>query len=282
MKGTDLNKRVNNYKLSGIKSEASISHSDVIRSEVGLLCQGKSEYEGIEDFRGGEPFFGKAMRVKRTPSSATLRQRLDQLAEMEEAAELLSVLKEESAAMLRYHRVELTPTLGKRLAVDLDVSPFDNSKSSKEGVGRTYKGYDGYAPMFAYLGQEGYQINTELRPGKQHCQKETPAFLKETLRLSRRITDRALLVRMDSGNDALDNIVILHYAEGVDYIVKRNLRRESKLSWWERAKKEAAIQQPRAGKKVYRGNTILTKGVTQEDKTVILNIVVSTRCLNER
>ncbi len=53
LKGTDLNKRVNNYKLSGIKSEASISHSDVIRSEVGLLCQGKSEYEGIEDFRGG-------------------------------------------------------------------------------------------------------------------------------------------------------------------------------------------------------------------------------------
>ena len=33
--------------------------------------------------------------------------------------------------------------------VDIDVTPMDNSKSKKEGVSRTYKGFDGYAPMMA-------------------------------------------------------------------------------------------------------------------------------------
>ena len=40
---------------------------------------------------------------------------------------------------------------------------MDNSNSNKEGVSRTYKGFDGYAPMMAYIGTEGYAINFELR-----------------------------------------------------------------------------------------------------------------------
>ena len=40
--------------------------------------------------------------------------------------------------------------------VDIDVSPFDNSGSHKAGVSRTYKNFDGYAPIFAYIGTEGY------------------------------------------------------------------------------------------------------------------------------
>lgn len=58
----------------------------------------------------------------------------------------------------------------------MDVTPFDNSKTKKEGVSRTYKGFDGYAPIMAYLGTEGYLINAKLREGKQHCQCDTPAF----------------------------------------------------------------------------------------------------------
>ena len=47
--------------------------------------------------------------------------------------------------------------------VDIDVTPFDNSKTRKEGVSRTYKGYDGYAPIMAYIGTEGYLVNAQLR-----------------------------------------------------------------------------------------------------------------------
>ncbi len=33
-------------------------------------------------------------------------------------------------------------------ALDMDVFPMDNSQTSKEGVSYTYKGYDGYAPIW--------------------------------------------------------------------------------------------------------------------------------------
>jgi len=44
------------------------------------------------------------------------------------------------------------------IPVDIDVSPFDNSGSKKEGVSFTYKKMDGYAPIFAYIGTEGYLL----------------------------------------------------------------------------------------------------------------------------
>ena len=69
--------------------------------------------------------------------------------------------------------------------LDADVTPFDNSNTRKEGVSRTYKGHDGYAPMAAYLGREGYCLEFELREGKQHCQRGTPAFLSRVLSRAR-------------------------------------------------------------------------------------------------
>ena len=277
LKSTHLNKKVNQFRLPTIIGTPDIKHSDVIRSYVGLLCQGKHAFAAIEDFRGEEPFFGLALGIKQVPSSATLRQRLNQLGQMEPAAEFLKRIKEENAHMLTHHQAPLTPTLEKRIPLDLDVAPFDNSNTKKEGVGRTYKGYDGYAPMFAYLGEEGYWVNAELRPGTQHCQNGTPAFLQEAIQLARLITDETLLVRMDSGNDALDNLAILEASEDVDYIIKRNLRRESVQAWWELAKKEGERHSSRLGKTVYRGSTIREKTVTIAGKKVSRPI----RCVYE-
>ena len=139
--------------------------------------------------------------------------------------------------------------------VDIDVTPFDNSKSNKQGVSRTYKGYDGYAPIMAYIGTEGYLINCELREGKQHCQNGTPAFLRETLALCRQLTDAPLLIRLDSGNDSAENIGIL-LEHGCYFIIKRNLRRESQDEWLDDAKQHCQnISVPRDGKTVYIGST---------------------------
>ncbi|SUA98687.1 Uncharacterised protein [Paenibacillus thiaminolyticus] len=74
----------------------------------------------------------------------------------------------------------------------------------------TYKKVDGYAPFFAYLGQEGYGINVNLREGSMHVQKEAAAFLSHSLDYARRITDSPLLVRMDAGNDAFDLPKVRH------------------------------------------------------------------------
>ena len=85
----------------------------------------------------------------------------------------------------------------------------DASGSCREGVSRTCKGHDGYAPMPAYLGQEGYCLEFELREGKQHCQKGTPALLERLLERARQVTDLLLLLRLDGGNDAIEHIDVI-------------------------------------------------------------------------
>ena len=151
--------------------------------------------------------------------------------------------------------------------VDIDVTPMDNSKSKKEGVSRTYKGFDGYAPMIAYIGTEGYAINFELREGKQHCQKGTVEFLQETIKLCHKLTDKPLLIRLDSGNDSIDNVAVL-MDTGCFFIIKRNLRRESTDDWFEMAKQYCQnVNSPRDGKTVYIGSdwkTVTSKQFNKE------------------
>jgi len=108
-------------------------------------------------------------------------------------------------------------------------------QEQKKRVSRTYKGNDGFAPIFAYLGQEGYLVNLEFREGSQHCQKNTPEFIKETIEYAKRITDQKLLFRLDSGNDSRDNMDCC-VDQGVDFIIKRNLRKENSQDWLKLAK----------------------------------------------
>ncbi len=151
--------------------------------------------------------------------------------------------------------------------VDIDVTPMDNSKSKKEGVSRTYKGFDVYAPMMAYIGTEGYAINFELREGKQHCQKGTVEFLQETIKLCHKLTDKPLLIRLDSGNDSIDNVAVL-MDTGCFFIIKRNLRRESTDDWFEMAKQYFQnVNSPKDGKTVYIGSdwkTVTSKQFNKE------------------
>ena len=133
--------------------------------------------------------------------------------------------------------------------VDIDVSPFDNSGSHKAGVSRTYKNFDGYAPIFAYIGNEGYLCNAELREGKQHCQSGTPEFLAETIAAAKQLTKKPLLFRMDSGNDALENMLLLHWHDPqLKFLIKFATAEELKSVCQN-------VQHPRDGKTVYTGST---------------------------
>ncbi len=109
--------------------------------------------------------------------------------------------------------------------------------------------------MMAYLGREGYLINCELREGSQHCQKHTPEFLQETIDACRMVTKEPLLFRLDSGNDSTDNIGIF-LENGCSFLIKRNLRRESREGWLDEVKDKCLdITSPREGKTVYIGST---------------------------
>jgi len=61
----------------------------------------------------------------------------------------------------------------------------------------TYKGYAGFARMFAYLGDESHALDLELRQGRQHSQNRTGACLRSCIGQDQRIVSSAhLLCRM--------------------------------------------------------------------------------------
>lgn len=247
---TKLNKRLNTSKVRGMKHPLN-SHSDVMKSYIGLLCQGKSDFDHIEPFRKDE-VFSLGLQLKKVPSSPTLRQRFDRAAE---TPQWQTILLEESADLIKRTQTPVTGLeAGAKVYVplDLDVSPFDNSNTKKEGVSRTYKGVDGYAPIFAYLGQEGYGVHVDLREGSTHVQKDVAAFLDQSISYSRRITGSPLLVRMDARNDSADNLHVCHSREA-EYIIKVNLRRQSKEMWLHIAQQHGIACTQREGKTEYVG-----------------------------
>jgi hypothetical protein len=226
-------------------------HGDILASYVALLCLGKSDFEAIDAFRD-DPFFLEALGLRQVPSAATLRQRLDA-----NAAGFKNVIVEAAIEFLRRSAAAITPLRNGLVPLDADVTPMNNAKTKKEGVSLTYKGEDGFAPMAAYLGQEGYCLELELREGSQHCQKGTPELLARVLERARRLTAAPLLVRLDSGNDAIENIAtIMAYEEQhpqaapVHYIIKWNPRRESREEWLAYAAEHGDWSTPRPGKRV--------------------------------
>lgn len=247
LKGTAIKRRLSAIELEECP-RPEIKHGEVVTAAIGLLCLGKSDYTDIEAFRS-DAFFRRALGLSKVPSEETLRQRLDQL-----GTRCQTILHEESAALVKRHTRKLTCCYGDWVPLDIDVSPFDNSGTKKEGVSWTYKGMDGYAPNFAYLGVEGFLVHCELRPGKQHCQEGTPAFLDLALRYAQRITSQRILVRMDAGNDDFENVRICRRHKA-DWIIKRNLRKESLEDWLEEAQAYGEWEFPREGKEVYTGQT---------------------------
>lgn len=234
-------------------TDPDFSNADIISAMAGLIAIGKPDYDAIEYFRKDPVFLIESLGLSGCPSSPTLRQRLNHIGRAADA-----ILKERNAALVRMKAPKLTSIktgCGNFLPLDIDVSPFDNSNTKKEGVSWTYKKLAGFAPILAYLGREGYLVNLELREGRQHCQNGTPDFLKETLGIVRQITRDSILVRMDSGNDSQDNLDLFRESSNTEFIVKRNLRRESCQAWADFARKNGRISHQSPGKIVYVGKT---------------------------
>jgi hypothetical protein len=155
------------------------------------LCLGKSDFEALSNFREKE-FFAGALSIGVVPPGETLRQGMNERAEV-----FLPLVSEASVACLENAQVPCRPLKAAHVPLDGDVTPFDNSQTRKEGGSRTSKGYDGYAPMAGYLGQESWCLGFELRHGKQHCENGTPAFLETVLEPARRLAEQPILLRLD-------------------------------------------------------------------------------------
>lgn len=141
-----------------------IGMDDIVRSSVGLLSLGQSDYEAVAN-RKDDDYFREALGIQRVPSRETLRQRLD-----EAAPGMRSIADACSVEFLKRAEVDITALDTGHVPLDCDVFAMDNSKTRKEGVSRIYNGQDGFAPMGAYLGKEAWCLELELREGKQHGQ----------------------------------------------------------------------------------------------------------------
>ncbi len=227
-----------------VKGSDHIAEIDILRSYLGLLCLGKNDYQAIAAMREDD-YFKQALGIGRIPSVERLRQRLDEAGDA-----LIPVINRSSRTMLKRLKAPITGYRSGLVPLDVDVFPQDNSNTKKEGVSRTYKNYDGYAPMAAYLGKEGWCLEVELRPGSQHSQKGFVDFIKRVISGAKELTEQPLLVRADAGNCAQESLVALEDAEKTHYIVKWNPRSSDVLAWRDRVFAEGVVKTPREGKRV--------------------------------
>jgi hypothetical protein len=174
-----------------------ISNSDILKSYLGLLVQGKNDFDAIEAFRG-DSFFTRSVDVVTVPSCSTLRQRMDT-----HAAAWFELAQAFNEALLsaKYATgpVDFGPLPCGYMPVDWDTFVMNNSGTQKEAVGRTYQGVHGYTPSATYLGSLGYCLELALRPGEQHSARETELNLERVLPMAAKLTPLPLLFRADSG-----------------------------------------------------------------------------------
>ena len=278
---TRLKQRLNEIQLPG-QEAPQVSNAEVAFSYIGLLCQGKSDFDHIEPFRRDE-FYRMALGLRGVPSSPTLRQRLDLAAS---GADWPTVLREESADLLHRMHATISPVTWRfderensYVPLDIDVSPFDNSETKKEGIGYTYKGFFGYAPIFGYLGLEGYAVGGDLRGGSVHSQNGAVQFIRQCVGDARRITSQKLLLRVDSGHDSVDTLKVCQELY-IDFVVKRNLRRKHAELWLAIAREHAEAVQERPGKAVYRGKRRVKVRGLKEEVFEVFEVVERTTLAN--
>ena len=185
-----------------LKQPHGLGTGDVVTAYLLSLCMGKSDYEAVS--RLDEHVLGpESVGLKAFPSPVTVRQRIDEGADL-----YLPYVQKAAVDLLLSAKAPVTHLSTGHVALDADVTPLDNSNTKKEGVGWTYKQVVGYAPIAAYLGEEGWCLGFELREGTQHCQNGTPDFLRRAIQAGRRVTALPLLVRLDGGNDAMENYAL--------------------------------------------------------------------------
>lgn len=267
LNNTRIFSRIN--RISRIKKGSGvISDYDVIKTAIALITLGKTDFEDVEQYRN-DRYFKKSLNLKRVPSSVTLRQRLETY-----DAGMWLALRQINIEFLTDNfadeAIEINGT--PYIVLDSDVTPMDNSGSKKEGVAKTYKLYNGFAPMMSYAGRSGFMLNNELRPGDCHSNCEgTLEYFTQTIELSKQLSSYPLLSILDSGND--DSKLVLQFKnKGSEFIIKRNLRRESDEKYIAYAKEYAEVHG--TAEVIYEGCTKYYSNWSREIENVSIPIAV--------
>ena len=122
--GLCLNRYGNlNKALKVIPQRHGMAHSDIVKSYIGPLCLGKSDFEAIEN-RRHDAYFKSALAVQQAPSPVRLRQRLDGHAEAP-----LPIAYCSDIDFLAQANVPVSPLATGHVALDIDVYPMNNERT---------------------------------------------------------------------------------------------------------------------------------------------------------
>lgn len=173
---------------------------------------------------------------------------------------------------------KLTTPAGSYIPLDIDVSVMLQPDCHKEKVSWTYHNAPGYAPIFCYLGTQGYMLGNELRPGSQHCSNGAIEFTQLCIDKAEKLGLQAeeLLIRADSGHDDNDYFRSLHEI-GVKFLIKHNLQKESPEQYLALARRCGQQMPTRDGKNVYRCTLSHRKPEGCEDIPMFLIVEVTER-----
>jgi len=252
-------------------------HSDVISTYLGILASGKSDFEAAEGVRQ-DNYFGSALGIEHILSSSRLRQRMDQI-----PMEYARAIDQANITFLQESKADVTPLWTGHVALDMDLFPQDNSNTHKEGVSYTYKGYDGYGVMAAYLGQEGWCLTTELKPGSENGQLGFGFILDRVLPYAKKLTNHPILLRLDSGHDSIENRVRSDEEE-IDFIIKWNPRKETAEKWLKIAYSQGTLadwETPRPGKQVVTFSVFVTQKENGKEYTHRLVVQITIRTIDK-
>jgi hypothetical protein len=161
------------------------------------------------------------------------------------------------------------------IPLDIDVSPFDNGQTKKEGDPGPIRAVTGlrlFSPIWA---TQGMRSPPPCAKGNNIAKKRRPNFSKSVSPAQRIRPDARFLVRLDSGNDSTDNLDI-GGERAADFLIQRNLRREKPEDWLARAKKEGAAAKEREGKTVYQGACQLSPRAGHDPVRVVYQVVERT------
>lgn len=251
IEGTKFKKKINDKKCIEVQSRE-ITNKDIFMTYIGILAQGRTEFERADEYRANK-YFKDALEIEKSPSCSIVRQRFNAIGDIERnLKDMKKLIDETNVEVLQNKNVELTQCYKNYIPLDIDVTPMDNSGSKKEGVSYTYKEFEGFAPIMAYIGKEGYLMRCELREGKANgqCAKTVP-FLKETIDLAKQVTKEPILVRTDCGHDCCDNVLLFKEKEVNFLMKKKNTRADKPEYYFKQAEKKGRKKETREGKERY-------------------------------
>lgn len=114
-------KKINRAPISKDYLQKQIKNGDVLLTYIGMLCQGKPQYEAVREMMDDPDYYKYALGISYAiPSAETLHQRFDMIGDS-----LRKDIQQANVDMLREMHIEPTALDNGFVPVDIDVTPFD-------------------------------------------------------------------------------------------------------------------------------------------------------------